>query len=179
MQHQEVDRQTRRRDGSTEAQRWVFERRKQVPCGELVPFGISAGGWEREMALPRAFVPHRAELCLLGLNTSPSHCPLALPLSEQSCWLITFQMLSPTGCQNSCSPASPLLQVRLGGSALLGRLPLHHPGSLPPVPVVPTASPPFLPSSVGLSSMLGSRESVQLVFWQFSGLFRQMWVESK
>ena len=35
------------------------------------------------------------------------------------------------------------------------------------------------PSSVGLSSTLGSGESILLVFWQFSGLFRQMWLEAK
>ena len=49
------------------------------------PFGILAGEWEREMALPNTFVPRRAELCLVGLNTCPSWCPLALPLSKQSC----------------------------------------------------------------------------------------------
>ena len=65
------------------------------------------------------------------------------------------------------------------GSALPGGLPLHYPGFLLPVCVAHTSSPPFLPSSVGLFSMLGSGESVLLVFWQFSGLFRQMWVESK
>ena len=58
-------------------------------------------------------------------------------------------------------------------------LPLHHPIFLPPVHVARITSLPFLPSSVGLLSTLGSRESVLLVFWQFSGLFRQMWVESK
>ena len=94
--------------------------------GSLWDFGW---GWEKEMALASAFVPHRAELCLLGLNNSPSWCPLTLPLSGQSCWLLTFQMLSPVGCQNSRSPAPPLLLVRLGGSALLGRLPLQCPGS--------------------------------------------------
>ena len=83
-------------------------------------------------------------------------------------------MLSPAGCQYSRNPAPPLLQVRLGGSALLGRLPLHCSSSLPPVRVAGTASLPFLPSSVGLLPTLGSRESVLLVFWQFSGLFRQM-----
>ena len=50
---------------------------------------------------------------------SPSRSP-----SEQSCCLLTLQMLSPTGCQNSCNPAPPLLQARLGGSALPGGLPL-------------------------------------------------------
>ena len=35
------------------------------------------------------------------------------------------------------------------------------------------------PSSVGLSSILGSGESILLVFWKFTGLLRQMWGESK
>ena len=88
-------------------------------------------------------------------------------------------MLSPAGCQNSCSPAPLLLQARLGGSALPGRLPLHRPVSLLPVCVARTAFPSFLPSSMGLLSTLGSGESVLLVFWWFSGLFSPMWVESK
>ena len=76
-------RQTGRTDGSTEAlSLGVFA---VQAVRELVPFGISAGGWEREMVLASAFVPRRAELCLPGLNTSPSWCPLTLPLSEQSC----------------------------------------------------------------------------------------------
>ena len=37
-------RQTRQRDGSTEAQPWVFVQCQQVPLRELVPFGILAGG---------------------------------------------------------------------------------------------------------------------------------------
>ena len=73
-----------RRDGSAEAQCWVFARCKQVLCQVLVPFGILAGGWAREMVLASAFVPHQAEPCPPGLNNSPSHCPLALPLLEQS-----------------------------------------------------------------------------------------------
>ena len=88
-------------------------------------------------------------------------------------------MLSPAGCQNSCSPAPLLLQARLRGSALSGGLPFHCPGSLKPACVAHTTSPPFLPSSVVLLSTLGSGESILLVFWRFSGLFRQMWVESK
>ena len=32
------------RDGSAEAQHWVFALCKQVPWQELVPFGILAGG---------------------------------------------------------------------------------------------------------------------------------------
>ena len=73
------------RFGSAEAQSWVFAGRKQVPWQELVPFGILAGGWEREMVLASAFVPRQAELCHPGLNNSPSRCPPALPFSEQSC----------------------------------------------------------------------------------------------
>ena len=65
------------------------------------------------------------------------------------------------------------------GSALPSGLPLHCPGSLPPVRVACTTSPPFLLSFVSLLSMLGSRYSVLLVFWWFSGLFGQTWVESK
>ena len=70
--------QTLRRDGSTEAQHWVFARSKQVPWQELVPFGILAGVWVREMARARemvlasAFVPRQAALCCPGLNNSPS-----------------------------------------------------------------------------------------------------------
>ena len=37
--------QTRRRDGSAEAQHWVFSGYKQVPWQGPVPFGILAGGW--------------------------------------------------------------------------------------------------------------------------------------
>ena len=67
--------QTRRRDGSAEAQHWVFVRCKQVPCQEPVPFGVLAGRWAREMALVSAFVPCQAELCPPGLNNSPSRSP--------------------------------------------------------------------------------------------------------
>ena len=77
--------QTHWRGGSAEAQRWVFSQSKQVPWQELVPYGILAGGWAREMALASIFVSRQAALCHLGLNNSPSHCPPALLLSKQSC----------------------------------------------------------------------------------------------
>ena len=77
--------QTRQRDGSAEAQRSVFAQCKHVPWQELVPFGILAGGWVREMVLASAFVPRQAELCCPGLSNSPSRCPPALPFSDQSC----------------------------------------------------------------------------------------------
>ena len=73
------------RAGSTEAQCWAFARYKQVRWRELVPFEISAGEWEREMVLASAFVPLQSSV-FLGLNHSPSWCPLALPtLREQIC----------------------------------------------------------------------------------------------
>ena len=65
--------QTHWDDGSADAQHWVFAQCKQVPWQELVPFGILAGGWAREMALVSAFVPRQVELCSPGLTSSPSH----------------------------------------------------------------------------------------------------------
>ena len=65
-----------RRVDSAEAQRWVFARSKQVPWQGLVPFGILAGGWAREMALANGFVPHQTELCRPGAQQ------LSLPLSS-------------------------------------------------------------------------------------------------
>ena len=46
-------------------------------CQELVPFGISAGGWEREMALASTFIPLLSS-ALLWLNNSSSQSPLTL-----------------------------------------------------------------------------------------------------
>ena len=50
------------------------------------------------------------------------------------------------------------------GLCFASGLPLR-PGSLPPVRVARTTSPPFLPSSVDLSSTLASGESILLVLW--------------
>ena len=74
-----------RRFGSTEAQSWVFARSEQVPWQELVLFGILAGGWAGEMALASAFSPSKLSSVVRGLSSSPSLCPPAFPLSEQSC----------------------------------------------------------------------------------------------
>ena len=62
--------------GSAEAQSWVFARSEQVPCQELVLFGILAGGWAGEMALASAFVAHQTELCCQGAQQ------FSLPLSS-------------------------------------------------------------------------------------------------
>ena len=73
-----------RRFGSAEAQSWVFALREQVPWQELVLFGILAGGWAGEMALAPLF-PAKLSSAVQGLSSSPSLCPPAFPLSEQSC----------------------------------------------------------------------------------------------
>ena len=162
-----------RRFGSSEAQSWVFARSEQFPWQGLVPFRILAGGWVREMALASAFVPHQTELCRPGAQQ------LSLPLSSSlpafRAELLTYDLPdaksrllwehSPSG------PSAFASQTR--GLCLAGEPPLH-PGSLPPVRGARTASPPFLPSSVGLSSAFGSGDSVLLILWRFSGLFSQV-----
>ena len=51
----------------------------------MVPIGILAGGWEREMACASAFFPPQSSVPP-GLNNLPSRSPLTLPaLREQSC----------------------------------------------------------------------------------------------
>ena len=70
-------RQARGRDGSTKTQYWAFVWCKQVLRQELVPFGISVGGWERDLALASVIVPIPSSV-LPGLNKSPSQSPLAL-----------------------------------------------------------------------------------------------------
>ena len=67
-------RQTRRVDGSTEAQHWVFARCKQVRDGNWFPLGFWLGAWAKEMALVSTFVLHQAEL-------SSGAQQLSLPLS--------------------------------------------------------------------------------------------------
>ena len=152
------------RFGSAEAQSWVFARSEQVPWQELVPFGILAGGWAGEMALASAFVPRQTEL------SRPGAQQLSLPLSSSlpalRAELLTYNL--PVVKSRSLSeytlsgPSAFASQTR----ALLGR-------RAAPPPRLPPASPsrqsveraPFLPSSVGLSSALGSGESVLRVFW--------------
>ena len=71
---------TRKRDGSAEAQHWVFSRCKQVPWQEPVPFGILAVGWAREMVLGSAiFPPTKLSSVIRGSTTLP---PVVLQLSR-------------------------------------------------------------------------------------------------
>ena len=159
--------------GSAEAQRWAFVWSEQVPWQELVPFGILAGGWAREMALASAFVPRQTELCRPGAQQ------LSLPLSSSlpafRAELLTYDLPDAKSRllleHTPYGPSAFASQTR--GLCLASGPPLR-PSSLPPVSTAGTASPPFLPSSVGLSSALGSGYSILLVFWWFSGLVRQV-----
>ena len=101
--------------------------------GNWFPLEFQLGDGRGKWRLPAPLFPCQAQLCLPGLDNSPSRCRLALLLSEQSC------------CQNTLRPAPMLLQARLGGSALPDGLPLHSPSSLPPARVACTASLPFYP----------------------------------
>ena len=82
--------QTRRPEGwlhrSTALGVCALQASSRAGTGFLWDFGWGMG-WE--MALVSTFAPclapRQAELCRLGLNNSPSHCPPALPFYEQSC----------------------------------------------------------------------------------------------
>ena len=167
--------QTRcQRGGSAEAQRWLFARSKQVPWQEPSPFGILAGGWAREMVLVSTFVPRQTELCHPGAQQLSLPLSSSLPAFREE--LLTYDLPDAKSRllwehTHPSSPSAFASQTR--GLCLAGRLPLC-PGSLLPVRAACTTSPPFLPSSVGLSSALGSRESILLAFSWFSGLFRQV-----
>ena len=123
---------------------WVFARYKQVPWQELVPFGILAGGWVREMALASAFAPHQTELCRAGAQQLS--LPLSYSLPAFRAELLTYDLPdaksrllwehSPSG------PSAFASQTR--GLWLAGEPPLR-PSSLLPVHAAGTASPPFLP----------------------------------
>ena len=163
----------RQRGGSTEAQSWVSAQSKQVPWQELVLFGILAGGWAGEMALASAFVPHQTELCRPGAQQ------LSLPLSSSlpafRAELLTYDLPdAKSRLLSEHSPSGPSAFASQTRGLCLACEPPLHPGSLPPVHGVRTASTPFLPSSVGFSSAFGSGDSVLLILWQFSGLFRQV-----
>ena len=144
--------------------------------GSLWDFGWGMGegyGASQRLCFPpsRALSSRTQQLSLLVPSRSPRSPReqlLTFNIPDVSHWLSELTQSGPSAFAS---------QTR--GSALQGGLPLHYPSSLPPVRGACTASQPFLLSSVGLSSTLGSRQSVLLVFWQLFGLFRQMWVESK
>ena len=127
--------------------------------------GKGDGSGERLCSLPRCSLLSRAQQLSLQLSSSPPVLRaelLTYNLPDVKCCLLSEHTPSSLSIFASQSP----------GLCLAGGLPLC-PGSLPPVRVARTASPPFLPSTVDLLSMLGSGEAILLVFWRFSGLFRQ------
>ena len=129
------------------------------------------------MALVSTFVPHQAVLCCPELNNSPS-CSASPPALRAE--LLAYNLPDvKSRFLSEHTPSGPsAFASQTQGLCLAGGLPLCS-GSLLPVRGARTTSPPFLLSSVGLSSALGSGDSVLLVFWWFSGLFGQVWVESK
>ena len=133
--------------------------------------GEGDGSGEHLCSLPSCALLSRAQQLSLPLSSSPP--AVRAELLTYNLPDVKSRLLSE---HTPSSPSAFASQTR--GLCFAGRLPLH-PGWLPPVRVARTASPPFLPSSVSLSSTLGSGESILLVFWWFSGLFRQVWVESK
>ena len=138
--------------------------------GSLWDFGWGMG--EGDGAGERLFSPIklRSVVGAQQLSLPLSSSPLVLRAELLACNLpdVKSRWLSehtPSG------PSAFASQTR--GLCLAGEPPLR-PGSLPTVRGAGTASPPFLPSSVGLSSAFGSGDSVLLILWRFSGLFRQV-----
>ena len=131
--------QTHGRDGSAEAQHWVFARWKQFPWQELVPFRILAGGWAREMALVCTFVPCQAALCCPWLNNSPSRCLPALPQSSSppalQAKLLAYNLPDVKFCLLSeHTPSGPSTFPSQTWGALLGQRTAPPPGLSPASP---------------------------------------------
>ena len=130
------------RDGYAEAQHWVFARSKQVPWQELVPFGILAGGWVREMVLASAFVPRQTELC-------PGAQQLSLPLSSSlpafRAELLTYDLPDAKSCLLSeHSPSGPsTFASQTQGLCLASRLPLLPAPSRQSVQCAPPLHPSY------------------------------------
>ena len=125
-------RQTRWRHESTEAQFWVFVQCKQVGDRNWFPLGFWLGDGRGRWHWPPPLFPMELSSVFQGSTTLPPSVLSPSLLSESRAVDITFQMLSPSGCQNSGSPGPPLLQTRLRDSALQGGLLFHLP--LPPAP---------------------------------------------
>ena len=92
-----------------------------------------AGKFPGRNRFPLGFVPRQTELCCPRAQQLSLPLSSSLPalLSEQSCYLTTFQMLSPACCQNTLRLAPPLLP---DSGALLG-------WRAAPLPWLPPASP--------------------------------------
>ena len=68
----------------------MFAQSKQFPWQELLPFGILAGGWAREMALVSAFVPRQTELC--PSRAQQQSLPLSSNLPAFRAGLLTYNL---------------------------------------------------------------------------------------
>ena len=148
----------------------VMQASSLAGTGSLWDFGWGMGEGdgtgERLCSLPNCALWSRGSATLPPFVLQPSRFPaelLTYDLPDAKSRLLSDH--TPSG------PSAFASQTR--GLCLAGRLPLRS-GSLLPIRGARTTSPPFLPSSVGLSSALGSGDSVLLVFWRFSGLFRQV-----
>ena len=135
-------RQACRKNGSTEAVLGLcaVQASSVTGTGSLWNFGWRMGeenGACQCLCSPAKLCPSGAQhLSLLGFSRPP-HSPSAEPWTfnipdVKSRWLSELTESGPSA-------------FRLGGSALPGGPPFRRPGSLPPVPVARTASPPFLP----------------------------------
>ena len=81
------------RSGSAEAQHWVFAWCKQVLWQKLVPFGILAGGWAREMVLVRPLFPAKLSSVVRQLSHPLSSSPPALQAE-----LLAYNLLDVKSC---------------------------------------------------------------------------------
>ena len=113
--------------------------------------GEEDGAGEHLCSPPSCALLSRAQQLSLPLSSSPPvfRADLTYNLPDIKSRLLSEHTLS--------SPSTFARQTQ--GLLFASGLPLH-PGSLPPVHVARTASPPFLPSSVDLLSTLGPRGSV-------------------
>ena len=125
------------------------------------------------MALASTFVPRQTELCRPGAQSLS--LLLFSNLSALLAELLAYNLPDiKSRLLSEHTPSGPsAFASQTWGLCFAGGPPLR-PGSLPPVRGARTASLSFLVSSVGLSSALGSGDSIPLVFWRFSGLFRQV-----
>ena len=144
----------------------MFPGRNRFPLGFWL--GDGRGRWRWRVPL----VPTKLSSVVPGSTTLPR---VILQSSRSPSRLLAYNLPDVKSCSLSKHTPSGLSTFGSQTRELcLASGPPLCPGSFLPVRVACTTSPPFLPSSVGLSSALGSRESILLVFWQFSGLFRQV-----
>ena len=122
------------RGGSTEAQRWVFAQSKQVRWQELVPFGILAGGWAREMVLVSSLVPHQTERCRPGAQQLPLPLSSRLPAFRSELLIYDLPDAKQVPLAVGTHFVWPLHFCKPGSGALLGR-------RAAPLPRLPPASP--------------------------------------